>query len=733
MAIIQVLDEHIANQIAAGEVVERPASVVKELVENAIDAGSTRIDVTIEEGGLQLIRVKDNGSGIEVDDVETAFLRHATSKIRATKDLFAIRSLGFRGEALPSIAAVAKVELLTSATSDGLGRRFVIEGGHVVANEAAQAMQGTQFTVRELFFNTPARLKYMKTIQTELGHISDLIYRLALSYPNIAFTLKHNDNNLLQTIGNGDLQQVIAAIYGVHTAKAMIKLNADHLDFQLEGYVGKPELTRSNRNAMSWFVNGRYVRSFTLNQAVMKAYHTLLPINRYPIIVVHVKMHPSLVDVNVHPAKMEVRFSKETELSAFVEEAVRAIVQSQQLIPQVATTPNQAKISTFVQQTELQWMTAADASGEVLTPRGSLMAQASDAVQASDERRAQQADVEILNKRSLEKYEQGQLATNFAQPNVTSSDRGDTSGTAAKYGQKESNVSGTRERVEYREQRQDVSHGVTKEPVHPTTALDRPMFVRESEIHKDAPIQSHPSQSHIKENVNGKSDSAARSGNPSIKREGLSNASNWKEWMRTEQDTQLPPFPALSYIGQLHGTYLIANNEEGLYLIDQHAAHERINYEYYFEQFGKPADAIQELLLPLTLEFTPAEAARIRDRMAFLEQAGLILEPFGGQTFLVRAHPYWFPKGDELSVIQEMTDWVLNEKAPDIAKMREASAIMCSCKASIKANQRLSALEAETLLARLGKCYQPYTCPHGRPIVVKFTTHDLEKMFKRIM
>ncbi|MCY9655604.1 DNA mismatch repair endonuclease MutL, partial [Paenibacillus thiaminolyticus] len=301
MAVIHILDEHIANQIAAGEVVERPSSVVKELVENSIDAGSTRIDVTVEEGGLQLIRVKDNGSGIGEDDVENAFQRHATSKIASGKDLFAIRSLGFRGEALPSIAAVARVELTSCADDSGLGRKLTIEGGTAQASEPAQSMQGTDIAVRDLFYNTPARLKYMKTVQTELGHISDYIYRLSLAYPQIAFTLKHNDNLLLQTIGNGDLQQVIAAVYGVQTAKSMVPVEAEQLDYKLEGYIGKPELTRSNRNAMSWFVNGRYVRSFALNQAVLKAYHTLLPINRFPMIVLHVRMHPTLVDVNVHP------------------------------------------------------------------------------------------------------------------------------------------------------------------------------------------------------------------------------------------------------------------------------------------------------------------------------------------------------------------------------------------------------------------------------------------------
>lgn len=333
MARIHVLDEHIANQIAAGEVVERPASVVKELVENAIDAGSTRIEVSAEEGGLQSIRVKDNGSGIEPEDCETAFYRHATSKIMNGRDLFQITSLGFRGEALPSIAAVSKLALLTASGEDGKGRRLVIEGGKLIQNEDSPSGRGSDVTVSELFYNTPARLKYMKSIQTELGHISDAMYRMALAHPDISFTLHHNSNQLLRTLGNGDLLQVIAAVYGTSAAKAMLPVAAEDPDYKLSGYISRPEWTRSNRNAVTTIVGGRYIRSNGLNAAIMRAYHTLLPINRYPLLVLELDMHPSLVDVNVHPAKLEVRFSKEAELYAFVEQQLRALLMGQTLIP----------------------------------------------------------------------------------------------------------------------------------------------------------------------------------------------------------------------------------------------------------------------------------------------------------------------------------------------------------------------------------------------------------------
>lgn len=714
MAIIQILDDQLVNQIAAGEVVERPASVVKELVENAIDAGSKLIDVTVEEGGLQLIQIKDNGSGIAEDDVETAFQRHATSKIKSSRDLFAIRSLGFRGEALASISAVSKVEVITSTETSGLGRRAVIEGGKLIEHGPVQAMKGTTFIVRELFYNTPARLKYMKTIQTELGHISDLMYRLALSYPEIGFTLKHNDNMLLQTLGNGDLLQVIAAIYGVHTAKQMVPIKAEQLDYVIEGYIGKPECTRSNRNAMSWFVNGRYVRSYSLNSAALRAYHTLLPINRYPVLVLQAKMHPTLVDVNVHPAKMEVRFSKEAELTDFVEQTIRQELSSEPLIP-LAVPVQKAKIKTMVEQPQWGWGTSKDKSGVPLSTMGELV-----------------PPVAPPQQQQLNLTDNGQSMTwnTEENPNPSSS---------------ESAAAG--------------------EDPRPTSWMQRETAnVYETTVQSDvsaAPKQGASSHSDMaqaqaskpREETNSSSASAdARASLPSYTKGATTSSprnyrmeesrdtrnNSLKDWealykQPERTDSALPSFPAMSYIGQYHGTYLIYGNEEGLFLLDQHAAHERVNYEYYVEKFGKPIDAFQELLMPLTIELTTHEAARVRERLPLLEQVGVNLEAFGAQTFLVRTYPHWFPQGEEEGLIHEMLDWVLNEKSPDIKSIREASAIMCSCKASIKANQRITQSEADTLIARLGACNQPFTCPHGRPIIVKFTNHDLEKMFKRIM
>lgn len=657
MAQIIVLDEHIANQIAAGEVVERPSSVVKELVENAIDAGARKIEVTAEEGGLQSIRVTDNGSGMDPEDCETAFYRHATSKMSSGRDLFQIRSLGFRGEALPSIAAVSKVQLVSSNNDTGLGRLIVIEGGTLKQNEETAAPQGTDIIIKELFYNTPARLKYMKTIQTELGHISDVMYRQALAHPDIAFTFRHNGNTLLQSPGGGNLLQVIASIYGVNASKAMIPIEAENLDYRIRGYIGRPELTRSNRGGMSTIVNGRYIRNQGLHQAILRAFHTLLPINRYPLGVISLEMHPSLVDVNVHPAKLEVRFSKEPELNTFLEESLRAVLSAQVLIPQVVKQNiGKTKNGSIIQEQFHFPSPNIDAGSKM----GSTQPKASDpSVDAYSLReRATSSSYRSEPSKVVERYP---MPSSSSTPSITSSTQGIQLRTP-----QSSRVSAPA--TDYR-------------PVH------SPVGASASEV------------------LYGSSEAAP----------------------------ELPKFPELSLIGQHHGTYLIAQNEQGLYLIDQHAAHERVNYEYYYEKFGHPADASQELLIPITMEFTPSDSQKLSSRLQWFESAGVILEHFGGGTFRVVSHPYWFPPGDEAAIIEEMAEWVLSERAIDLAKLREKSSILVSCKASIKANQKLTSDEANTLIQRLAACKQPYTCPHGRPIIVSFSTYDLEKLFKRVM
>ncbi|THF74609.1 DNA mismatch repair endonuclease MutL [Cohnella fermenti] len=658
MGIIKLLDEHLANQIAAGEVVERPASVLKELIENAVDAGATTVDVTAEEGGLALLRIVDNGRGIEPDDLRTAFLRHATSKISTGKDLFQIVTLGFRGEALPSIAAVAKVRCVSSMTDDGLGRALEIEGGTVKKEEDASATRGTDLTVRELFFNTPARLKYMRTVQTELGHLSDVMYRQALARPDIAFTFSHNGQTLLRTTGSGDLRQVVAAIYGTAAAKAMAEVNAEHLDYRLTGLTAMPLETRSNRNAITVLVNGRFVRSPAVVQPLLQAYHTLLPINRFPLSVLNLRMHPTLVDVNVHPAKLEVRFSKETELRAFIEEAVRKALGEQAYIPSGAAV-RAPKTPTWVQE-QIRFQ---------VNPEQAEAPSASPAAPAA---------LPDMPKPTLEELALRETAAPFryeAEP---------------------------KQAPPPWEERQNASASPGATSSGSSAAGSAYSTYRTSADRQNA-------EARIPEKV-------------------------WQAaYAAPEKEPKPAAFPELYWVGQAHGTYIVAQNETGLYLIDQHAAHERIHYEYFYDKFGRPEEASQELLLPVTLGFAPDEYAIVRSKLKLFEQVGVYLEEFGGNTFIVRAVPHWLPEGEESDIVREMAEWVLKERAVDLFKIREKASILCSCKASIKANQALSREAGEILLKRLGACRQPFTCPHGRPIVISFSTYELEKMFKRVM
>jgi DNA mismatch repair protein MutL len=700
MGKINILDDHIANQIAAGEVVERPSSVVKELVENAVDASSTRVDVTVEEGGLNLIRVVDNGSGMAAEDSEMAFARHATSKIVTGKDLFQIRTLGFRGEALPSIAAVAKVELVTSERTDGLGRRVVIEGGRLLEAEETAASRGTDIRVKELFYNTPARLKYMKTIQTELGHISDFLYRLAMAHPGIAFTLKHNGHNLLQTLGNGDLLGIIAAVYGTAAAKSMVAVSGEDLDYRISGYVSKPETTRTGRAALTLVVNGRYVRSYSVTQAVLKAYHTLLPVNRYPVGAIHLEMEPSLVDVNVHPAKLEVRFSKENELLALAEQSVRTALLAESLIPRGGQKTSVGKTAVVQEQMALYRPGAEQGVGQGVeqgVEQGAPLPTAPPKEEAGGAR-------------------------------FSGGDKKGVAGMAGDNGRQAGGGSSAASSAAAQLQGQ-----WTRSPETDGGADSVPSG--NGWIGGDRRPLNSSMQSGTSGSPRTPGNGLAGGGRPSASSPRLSAEQLARIIARPELEPQTASvFPALDPVGQLHGTYLVAQSIDGMYLIDQHAAHERINYEHYRRMFAAPTDASQELLIPLTLEFTATEALALAARLPLLEQAGVYLEPFGGSSYLLRAYPHWLPKDEEQAIVQEMIEWVLTErKAIDIGQLRNAAAAMCSCKASIKANQNITKAEMEALLDRLAACRNPYTCPHGRPVLVSFTTRDLEKMFKRIM
>lgn len=640
MAKIHELSDVLADQIAAGEVVERPASVVKELVENAIDANSTQIDILVEQAGLKSIEIVDNGDGIASDDVSMAFERHATSKISTREDLFKVRSLGFRGEALPSIASVADVILQTSTGHD-TGTQIHIKGGKLVDKTLSALRKGTDISVQDLFFNTPARLKYMKSPQTELANITDIVNRLALSYPQIAFTLNHDGRELLRTSGRGNLQQVIAGIYGVQNARKMVKFSAEDVDFEISGYTSLPEFTRASRQYISVLINGRYVKNFQVNKAIIEGYGSKLMVGRYPVAVLNIKMDPLLVDVNVHPAKQEVRISEEKQLQKLISKTIYGVLSKENLIPSaVQNLKTKQKINTDQLQFNLNEASVSyiDNSKPALNSDNLKQAQSS----SSD--KLFTALPENGKKPIVIKHE-----TELHTPSLQQFQK--------KYG----------------EEPQPLPFGQPKnaDKSDPTMGMDKPQ----------------------------------------------------KEAKR---------FPALRYVGQMHGTFLFAESEDGLYILDQHAAQERINYEYYRQQIGEVSDDAQNLLVPIVLDYSTSDMLRIQQKEDVLASCGIHLESFGPNSFVVHQHPTWFKEGQEEDTIREMIDYVLNDSRMTVAKFREKTAIMMSCKRAIKANHHLDDQQARQLLKDLSKAENPFNCPHGRPVLVHFSNEDMKKMFKRI-
>ncbi|ASN60672.1 DNA mismatch repair protein MutL [Latilactobacillus curvatus] len=639
MGKIHELSEILSNQIAAGEVIERPASVVKELAENAIDANSTQIDIVIEQAGLQLIQVIDNGDGIEPEDVPTAFKRHATSKIATRQDLFKIQSLGFRGEALASIASVSDLTIET-ATADSLGTFAHFKGGVLEEQKTNPIRPGTAITVRDLFFNTPARLKYVKTFQTELANVIDIVNRLAMSHPQIAFTLTNDDHLLLKTAGNNDLQQTIAGIYGVTMAKQLLPVSAEDLDFKLTGYVSLPKLTRASRNYISVLINGRYIKNYQLNKAIIKGYGSKLMVGRYPVVVLNIQMDPLLIDVNVHPTKQEVRLSKEPALMALIEKAIRERLSTENLIPDAVQNLKQTKP---VDVDQLQM----------------------DLNQITSQRRNATGTVRPIQPQTVPEKPvktEMQAATQIAETETP----------------------------------------LKREPTANPNLNSLPIFEQPQQLARwDDKYE------------------AEAVGNPFGE--------------QPEEDAApIARFPALRYIGQLHNTFLLAEGEDGFYILDQHAAQERIKYEYYREKIGEVSSDAQNLLVPLVLEYPNSDAIKIQAQKDLLAAVGVQLESFGQNSFVVHSHPTWIAQGQEEATIREMIDTVLENGKLDIAHFREKTAIMISCKQSIKAHHHLDDAQAKALLVDLAQTENPFNCPHGRPVLIHYTQKDLEKMFKRI-
>lgn len=670
MGKIKELQTSLANKIAAGEVVERPSSVVKELLENAIDAKSTEINIEVEQSGISSIRVVDNGTGIEQDDLDLVFHRHATSKLDDDDDLFHIRTLGFRGEALASISSVAKVTLKTCTDREN-GYEIYAENGEILSRKPAKAKKGTDITVSSLFYNTPARLKYIKSLYTELGKITDIVNRMAMSHPDIRISLISDGKTLLKTNGSGKTNEVMAEIYGIKVAKDLVHIQGDTSDYHLEGFVAKPEHSRSNKHYISIFINGRYIKNFVLNKAIIEGYHTLLTIGRYPICYLNIEMDPILVDVNVHPTKLEVRLSKEEQLYQLIVEKIRYAFKDRILIPQndLDRTPKKNKVLNQFEQQKLDF-----------------------------ERRQRNSNQDKTNSQYYDMSE-----SEVQNPNLDNNEL----------------INESTESFVHNNKRSD----------------DKDYFQIQKEILND--LDKGDASSLNNESTNDSEEVVTEQNNSdeasSKSYQTLYSQQDNNDIKGKVSNTPSRRVPYMEVVGQVHGTYIIAQNENGMFMIDQHAAQERIKYEYFREKIGEVTNEVQDLLIPLTFHFSKDEQMIIDQYQDELDKVGVHLEHFGGHDYIVNSYPVWFPKAEAEEIIQDMVELVLNDKKVNVKKMREDAAIMMSCKKSIKANHYLKNNEMADLIDQLREAEDPFTCPHGRPIIINFSNYELEKLFKRVM
>ena len=585
MSSIKVMNEILANKINAGEVVEKCVSIVKELVENSIDAGSDDIKIYLKESGLKEIKVIDNGIGMDKEDAILAFQRHATSKLLKEDDLFNINTLGFRGEALPSIAVISEVVLKT--TKDNVSTLIHIKGGKLLENTSCEARSGTTITVSNIFYNTPARLKYLKSPYSELANIVDYINKIALSYPNIKFKLVNDDKELLNTDGSFNLLKVIKEIFGLDVAKRMIYIKDENEDYEIDGYISLPEVTRRTKNNMITLVNGRVIKNYELNNTINDAYHTFKEDSRYPIVVLNIKADPVLLDVNIHPTKLDVKFSNFENLTELITKSITSALKTKLLIPKI----------------------------------------------------------EAKEKISVPTYEEIKL---------------------------DFNSTIEEEQQEYKKNLENYINGndILKKEIEEETVVEQ-----------------------IKNN---------------------------------EKLEELYP------IGIALGTYIICENDKGIYLIDQHAAKERINYEKYKYILTHPKQDSISLLIPIILEYPLNEYIIIKENIDFIRSLNIEIEDFGSNSFRITAHPTWLPSGFEEEAIKKILDLIINkEKDFSIEKFNDRLAMTVSCKMSKKANTYSSISEMENLIKDLKKCNNPYHCPHGRPTIIHYSIYELEKLFKR--
>lgn len=658
MARIHQLDEHLSNMIAAGEVVERPSGIVKELVENSIDAKAKHIEIQILQGGIDCITIIDDGCGMDAQDATLAFERHATSKIQAVDDLWKISTMGFRGEALPSIASVSQVTL---RTNDGIdSSEVIIHYGTLKSARPCGTPKGTMLEVRNLFQKTPARFKHLKSPQYEFSLISDVVQKFAISHPNIGFELSHDGRSVFKTKGNGNLREVLMQIYGRDGAKTAIELHGQDLDYTIRGYALQPQFQRATKYYVLLYINGRMIRNYHLQKAVMDAYAPYMPKDRYPIAVINMEMDAQLVDVNVHPSKWEIRLSKEKQLEKLLYQTIKAALMQDMEVPNIQARKENQKEKIEIQ--ELQFTYPRDQEVKKLH------------TEVND------SFVHYDGKPKQTITEESRVQVDKVEP-------------------QEAPVEAEKqESVDKKQELSESQSSDTQAPIKDQVIEEVSTTKQAETLFKDiAPIQEVV--------MKAEQEPASESVNPSL--------------------------PQLHVIGQFHNSYILAEGEKGLYIIDQHAAQERYHYEMIQKQILSGVKDTQPLLIPITVETTMSDVSRIDDLNALLEQVGIHFEVFGNTTLLCRELPIWLKDTKEEAFLQDMIDLWQKDDEISLDKLRKHTIATMACHSSIRFHRSLTMEEMKQVILDLGKCEQPFHCPHGRPTLICYEDKDLIHDFER--
>ena len=698
MSKIHVLNQDTINKIAAGEVIERPMAVVKELTENAIDADANAITVEVKDGGKALIRMTDNGVGMNEEDVRLAFTPHATSKIDDAEDLLRVSTLGFRGEALASISSVSQLEMVTKTRNELMGCRYEADGGKERTLEAVGCPDGTTILVRNLFFNTPARLKFLKSSPTEAGYINTLIERLALSHPDISFRFINQNQTKLHTSGNGNLKDVIYHIYGKDITSNLLEVDASEVSCQVKGFIGKPIISRGNRNYMNYFINGRYIKSSTIHKAIEDAYQPYTMQHRYPFTVLHFTVAPELVDINVHPQKMEIRFSDAQGIYQSVYHAISEALKHREFIPEVSL---------------------ASPASKPVPKKGQATAKPVREPEMFEKKRMQSVQIleeikkqdEILKQQGIMRESAVYGKQDRADASKIMDDVSDMESTKAA-GNAVPNIRQTEEAGNAVPNIRQTEEAVSTAPNIGQTeeAVSTAPNIGQVEIVENI-VRNTEHTKEVKYNVH----------NPvqeSFFDKGILSEQAQKE---------------VKIIGQVFDTYWILQYDNAMYMVDQHAAHEKVLYERFMKQFSEKKPMVQLLQPPVVLTLTMQEEQAVKEHMSVFEELGYQIEPFGGREYVVNGVPAHLPQIGNEELLKEVIDAMVDEHSrptPDILKDKIAS---MSCKAAVKGNNRLPREQMEELLRELMTLENPYHCPHGRPTMIKMTKTELDKKFKRIV